>query len=326
MTWGPAIALLTSHSSSASASEPIAIPPFCLAGDAPLNATSRSLITSCFYDTPNSQSQSNGHNHKSTKKDSPTASDWQSQITQFYTSNLDDLFQKHKVLVPSTISQNSKSKSISKTYTLDLADTSNRIFTRFAAGVFGIPLKLGMGNTVDVNITIDTDEGYTEEELYHTLSICFMCIFMNIDVTKSFAVNEKAKAVAKKLGEVLMDITKEGKIGEAVEGLKGKLHSLVCDDGVERDVERDVEREKEKLGLKGYGREMVEKFIEGGKKVGWGRERVVWEQMYVWFGFFFLLSFFFMEIFLLSDLDSKVNQNLENIANEVSIVFLLRQQ
>ncbi|KAF7872129.1 hypothetical protein EAF04_003054 [Stromatinia cepivora] len=280
VTWGPPISVLTSQESSDSSKTvtPPAILPFCLAGDAPINATSRSLITSSFYDLPT------GHGHKNDKEHP----DWSSAITQFYTDNTADLFKKHKVLIP-TLSNpaytngngtTNKNDTINKTYRIDIvSDICNRVFTRFAAGVFDIPLKLGMGNTVDVDVTTDTEDGYTEEELYDALSIAFICIFNNLDVTKSFAVDQEARAVAKKLGDILMEKTKEGKVGDAFDGLKGKLHSLVFDDKTERQVEGWVQKEKERLALKGYGREMVERFIEGGKKVGWGVQEVVWEQI-----------------------------------------------
>ncbi|ESZ96233.1 hypothetical protein SBOR_3391 [Sclerotinia borealis F-4128] len=275
VTWGPAIGFLTSQSTTASSKTktPETIPPFCLAGDAPVNTTSRSLITSSFYDLP-----TGGHGHKNDKENP----DWLSSITQFYTDNTADLFEKHKVLIPTgnTSTHANGNGTSTKRYRIDLvSDIANRVFTRFAAGVFDIPLKLGMGNTVDVNVTTDTEDGYTEEQLYGALSICFICIFMNLDVTKSFAVDQEARAAAKKLGEILMENTKGGKIGEVVEGLKGKLHSLVNDDETERQVEKGVGKEKDRLALKVYGREMVERFVEGGKKVGWGVERVVWEQI-----------------------------------------------
>lgn len=274
VTWGPPISVLTSQKSSDSSktdSSP-AVLPFCLAGDAPVNATSRSLIISSFYNLPT------GHDHKNDKEHP----DWSSALNQFYTDNTADLFEKHKVLIPtvSTSASTNETSTISKTYRVDIvSDICNRVFTRFAAGVFDIPLKLGMGNTVDVNITTDPEEGYTEEELYDSLSVAFICIFNNLDVTKSFAVDQQARAIAKKLGDILMERTKDGKIGEAFDGLKDKLHSLVFDDKTERHVEGWVQKEKERLALKGYGREMVERFIEGGKKVGWGVQEVVWEQI-----------------------------------------------
>ncbi|EDN96731.1 hypothetical protein SS1G_01657 [Sclerotinia sclerotiorum 1980 UF-70] len=261
VTWGPPISVLTSQESSDSSktdSSP-AVLPFCLAGDAPVNATSRSLIISSFYNLPT------GHDHKNDKEHP----DWSSALNQFYTDNTADLFEKHKVLIPtvSTSASTNETSTISKTYRVDIvSDICNRVFTRFAAGVFDIPLKLGMGNTVDVNITTDPEEGYTEEELYDSLSVAFICIFNNLDVTKSFAVDQQARAIAKKLGDILMERTKDGKIGEAFDGLKDKLHSLVFDDKTERHVEGWVQKEKERLALKGYGREMVERFIEGGKK------------------------------------------------------------
>ncbi|KAB8303656.1 hypothetical protein EYC80_005050 [Monilinia laxa] len=271
VTIGPEIAVLTSQESTTSSSTP-PIPPFCLAGDAPINATSRSLVTSSFYDLPTGQ----GHKHD---KENP---DWSTAITQFYTDNVTDLFEKHKVLVPSaaTPKTSNGNDAKTKTYRIDIvSDIANRVFTRFAAGVFDIPLKLGMGNTVDVNITTDTEDGYTEEELYAALSIGFICIFMNLDVTKSFAVDQKARAVAKKLGDILVENSKEGRLGEVLEGFKDKLHSLVNDDDTERRVEKGVEKEKDRLSLKGYGRKMVERFVEGGKKIGWSTERVIWEQI-----------------------------------------------
>lgn len=138
-----------------------------------------------------------------------------------------------------------------------------------------------MGNTVDVNVTTDVEDGYTEEELYTALSTGFICIFNNFDVTKSFVVNQEARAVAKRLGDILMEHTSGGGIGGVVEGLKDRLHSLVHDDETERLAEEKVEKEKARLALKGYGKSMLQRFVDKGKKSGWGVERVVWEQMFV---------------------------------------------
>ncbi|QSZ34092.1 hypothetical protein DSL72_005680 [Monilinia vaccinii-corymbosi] len=273
VTVGPEIAILTSHESITSSKtiDP-PIPPFCLAGDDPINSTSHSLVTSSFYNLPT------GHAHKHDQGNP----DWSTAITQFYTDNVADLFEKHKVVIPNFTASNKSNENDTnrKTYRIDLvSDVANRIFTRFAAGIFDIPLKLGMGNTVDVNLKTDTEDGYTEEQLYLALSICFIFIFVNLDVTKSFAVEQEARAVAKKLGGILLEDSKEGILGEVVEGFKEKLHSLVNDGKTERTVEKGVEKEKERLSLKGYGKEMVNRCLEGGKKIGWGTERVVWEQI-----------------------------------------------
>ncbi|TGO23260.1 hypothetical protein BPAE_0138g00130 [Botrytis paeoniae] len=282
VTWGAPIAVLTSQSPSDSTNTtgPPKIPPFCLAGDESINTTSRSLIISSFHDLPT------GHGNKNDKEHP----DWQSAITQFYTDNTADLFDKHKVLIPNLNAYSNANGNGSaarngaiaprNTYRVDIvSDICNRVFTRFAAGVFDFPLKLGMGNTVDVNVTTDTEDGYTEEELYTALSTGFICIFNNFDVTKSFVVNQEARAVAKRLGDILMEHTNGGGIGGVVEGLKDRLHSLVHDDETERDAEEKVAKEKERLALKGYGKAMLQRFVDKGKKAGWGVERVVWEQI-----------------------------------------------
>ncbi|KAF7942750.1 uncharacterized protein EAE97_006204 [Botrytis byssoidea] len=282
VTWGAPIAVLTSQSPSDSTKTtgPPKIPPFCLAGDESINTTSRSLIISSFHDLPT------GHGNKNDKEHP----DWQSSIAQFYTDNTADLFDKHKVLVPTPSAYSNTNGNGSaarngavaprRTYRVDVvSDICNRVFTRFAAGVFDFPLKLGMGNTVDVNVTTDVEDGYTEEELYTALSTGFICIFNNFDVTKSFVVNQEARAVAKRLGDILMEHTNGGGIGGVVEGLKDRLHSLVHDDETERLAEEKVEKEKARLALKGYGKSMLQRFVDKGKKAGWGVERVVWEQI-----------------------------------------------
>lgn len=180
-----------------------------------------------------------------------------------------------------------------------------------------------MGNTVDVNITTDAEHGYTEEELYATLSTGFICIFENLDVTKSFAVDQEARAAAKRLGDLLVENSKEGKLGGVFEGLKEKLHSLVNDDDTERQVEERVEKEKERLSLKGYGREMVERFVEAGKKIGWSTERVIWEQMFV---FSLLVSHFTHSFHLHCLIPIPSSPPLRSLANAPSPVSQLRQR
>lgn len=109
---------------------------------------------------------------------------WQQEVTKFYEQNTTKLLKMYSYKVPGT-----------KTRQVDIVrDVANLVNARFAASVFSLPIK-----------TEESPRGiYTEQELYQVLTICFICIFMNADIAKSFQIREAAHMLAQQLGELIL--------------------------------------------------------------------------------------------------------------------------
>jgi hypothetical protein len=77
-----------------------------------------------------------------------------------------------------------------KTRQVDIVrDVANLVNARFAASLFSLPIK-----------TEESPRGiYTEQELYQVLTICFICILSNADLTESFQIREAAHMLAQQL-------------------------------------------------------------------------------------------------------------------------------
>jgi hypothetical protein len=110
--------------------------------------------------------------------------DWNREVKQFYEQNTLKLITQRSYKVPGT-----------KTRRVDIVrDVANIVNTRFAASVFSLPVK-----------TEESPHGvYTEEELYGVLTLCFICIFANADVVKSFQIREAAHTLTQQLGEIVL--------------------------------------------------------------------------------------------------------------------------
>ncbi|KAK2624026.1 hypothetical protein QTJ16_006660 [Diplocarpon rosae] len=109
---------------------------------------------------------------------------WHYEVKSFYEQTTAKLLRDYGFKVPG--------KSI---YQVDIVrDVSNLVNARFAASLFSLPIK-----------TKETPHGiYTEQEMYQVLSLCFICIFSNGDVTKSFQIREAAHMLAQQLGELIL--------------------------------------------------------------------------------------------------------------------------
>ncbi|PBP23131.1 heme peroxidase [Diplocarpon rosae] len=109
---------------------------------------------------------------------------WHYEVKSFYEQTTAKLLRDYGFKVPG--------KSI---YQVDIVrDVSNLVNARFAASLFSLPIK-----------TEETPHGiYTEQEMYQVLSLCFICIFSNGDVTKSFQIREAAHMLAQQLGELIL--------------------------------------------------------------------------------------------------------------------------
>lgn len=110
--------------------------------------------------------------------------DWHTEVKNFYEKTTAQLLDKHSFKVPGR-----------NVYQVDIVrDVSNLVNTRFAASLFSLPIK-----------TEETPNGiYTDQELYQVLSLCFICIFNNDDVTKNFQIREASRTLAQQLGELIL--------------------------------------------------------------------------------------------------------------------------
>lgn len=160
--------------------------------------------------------------------------DWYQKIQRFYEDNLDQLLDKHSFKLPDT-----KSRQVDI-----VRDISNLVHTRFAASVFSLPLK-----------TEDSSQGvYTEQELYQVLTVCFMSVFMDMDVTKSFQLKQTAHDLAQQLGEHILSNVE----AMSLSGFASLFHH-------------------KKSSLTEYGTHVIKRMLEAKLPV----KEVVWSQMSV---------------------------------------------
>ncbi|KAH6707569.1 9,12-octadecadienoate 8-hydroperoxide 8R-isomerase [Leptodontidium sp. MPI-SDFR-AT-0119] len=110
--------------------------------------------------------------------------DWQFEVKRFYEDTTTKLLKMYGFKVPGK-----------NAYQVDIVrDVSNLVNARFAASVFSLPIK-----------TEDCPRGiYTEQEMYQVLALCFICIFFNADVNKSFQIKEAAHILAQQLGDLIL--------------------------------------------------------------------------------------------------------------------------
>jgi hypothetical protein len=109
---------------------------------------------------------------------------WQSEVKKFYGETTTKLLKAYSYKVPGT-----------NAYQVDIVrDVANLVNARFAASVFSLPIK-----------TEEQPRGiYTEHELYQVLTIVFIVIFMNADITKSFQLREAGHMLTQQLGELIL--------------------------------------------------------------------------------------------------------------------------
>ncbi|KAL2062890.1 hypothetical protein VTL71DRAFT_5962 [Oculimacula yallundae] len=110
--------------------------------------------------------------------------DWHLEVKKFYEDTTAKLLKNYSFKVPGK-----------NAYQVDIVrDVSNLVNARFAASVFSLPIK-----------TEDCPRGiYTEQEMYQVLALCYISIFNNTDVTKSFQIREAAHLLAQQLGDLVL--------------------------------------------------------------------------------------------------------------------------
>jgi len=162
-------------------------------------------------------------------------SDWYSDVKNFYEQTTLKLIQKYSHKVPGK-----------KVYQVDIVrDVANLVNARFAASVFSLPIK-----------TDESPRGiYTEQEMYQVLSICFISIFFNADIAKSFQIREAAHMLAQQLGELILLNTEAIAATGLIADVLAKLHQT--------------------SGLTDYGTHMIQRFLENKMPI----KEIVWSQM-----------------------------------------------
>ena len=160
-------------------------------------------------------------------------SDWKKEVKAFYQDITAKLLKKYTY-------------QIGGANCVDIVrDVSILAHTHFSASLFSLPLK-----------TVENPRGiYTEQELSLILSVLFFAIFYDIDPTKSFALKNAAKTLAKTLGTLVLlnveSVAHFGKIAELIE----KIHT--------------------KSPLEDYGTHTIERLLQSGLSV----KEVVWGQL-----------------------------------------------
>ena len=129
---------------------------------------------------------------------------WRQDVEKFYKKTTKELLKMYSYKIPGI-----KSRQVDI-----VRDVANLVNARFAASVFSLPIK-----------TEEFPSGiYTEQELYQVLTVCFICIFFNADITKSFKIRDSAHMLAQQLGELILlnaeAISTTGIIADAI----AKLH------------------------------------------------------------------------------------------------------
>jgi hypothetical protein len=129
----------------------------------------------------------------------------------------------------------------------DNFSVGNIAHVHFAADVFSLPLK-----------TAEHPHGlFTEHELYMILAVCFMAVFLDLDKTKSFALQHAAHAAANKLGAIVEANVKFANKTGLISGLTDKMS-------------------EHQGALKDYGIHMIRELLAAGLTP----YEVTWSQMF----------------------------------------------
>ncbi|KAK2591548.1 hypothetical protein QQS21_010768 [Conoideocrella luteorostrata] len=107
--------------------------------------------------------------------------DWKTSIKSFYAKIAERLLAEKSFTIAG------------KTQVDVVRDVGNLAHAHFAARLFNLPLK-----------STDNPKGIiSEQELYRTLSVIFVCIFLDIDPVKSFPLRQEAKELTQHLANIV---------------------------------------------------------------------------------------------------------------------------
>ncbi|KAI5806988.1 heme peroxidase [Geopyxis carbonaria] len=154
--------------------------------------------------------------------------DWQAQIKDFYTQLTVKLIRKKAYNIVGA-----------DCYQVDaVRDIGNIAQTTFAATIFNLPLK-----------SEDNPKGiYTEQELYMVLCAMFICIFFDMDSSKSFPMRHAAYAATRQLGALVEAQVKALKSWGWLQGVWDPMNI----------------RSRNKSALRDYGYHMVNRLLDSG--------------------------------------------------------------
>lgn len=138
---------------------------FCLAGDRHVNTASRLHISRAMY-----------------------PDGWAADVGHFYGATTRALLAQYSADLGPT-AQGRKTREVDV-----VRDVGNLANTRFMAAVFALPVK-----------SAQSPRGlFTEQDLYLAFLGIFASIFFDMDIARSFALRQQARAIAQQLGQVVL--------------------------------------------------------------------------------------------------------------------------
>ncbi|KAF8465354.1 heme peroxidase [Kalaharituber pfeilii] len=194
--------------------------PYMLSGDGEWEADLRKFIGKCIYGQQ----------------------DWEKQVRQFYEDTLTRLVKEKRYKVPAPGCQGEGSWQIDA-----VRDVNNLAHANFAATLFGLPLK-----TKD-----NPKDFFTEQEIYQILTLVFVCIFFDVDPSKSYPLRHATQQLARQFGKLVEIEVK------AVDSIFGAL------------VSGKYFKKRNTSALRNYGIHMIKRLLESGKSA----EDVTWSHI-----------------------------------------------
>lgn len=157
------------------------------------------------------------------------------EVREFYETITTDLIRKSR-------------RKLGQGYQIDIVkDIGNAAHATFVANFFDIPLK---------EKATDHGNGLTVQEIYDVLAHLFEYVFLDVDTAKSYKHRVLATKGTRKLAGVVRKAVERAKSSPGlIQMIMGFLNPI------------------SKASIPGFGKELVARFLEGGKPV----EDVVWE-------------------------------------------------
>ncbi|KAI1803769.1 linoleate diol synthase precursor [Daldinia bambusicola] len=242
--WGEAISYLVSPQGKTFAKD------FCLAGDGASNRQNRDHVAKCLYQPK----------------------EWEAEIKNFFDRTATNLVKKAgRALPPSpatrttTTTTKKKPGKVAETaaereFEVDIVrDVVVPLNTRFVAALFGLPIKTA--ETAPHGV-------YAEQELYGLLSAMFAAVFFDSDPANSFKLRTLSRELALGLEQLVrLEAEADAKTGW-VAGVAARLgfgSSAAGKGGSNGSTSSSGEDEWP--GLPHYGRELLARMMEKGKRV-----------------------------------------------------------
>lgn len=182
---------------------------FMLSGDTDFHAGMRKFVGGCIF----------------------AEREWEKQVKEFYEETLTRLIKDKRYEAPNP---GAKGKGC---WQIDaIRDVSNLAHANFAATLWGLPLK-----TKD-----NPKDFFTEQEIHQILTLMFVCIFFDVDPSKSYPLRYGVQALVRQFGKLVEFEVK------AVQSRIGALFS------------GRYFQKRNTSALRGYGVNMIKRLLEGG--------------------------------------------------------------